>query len=55
LECVVAGDWLPVAKAVIEQRISRYSGDEISFNLMAVVSDRIAQSEKQLTELAAVS
>ncbi|XP_067940720.1 ubiquitin carboxyl-terminal hydrolase isozyme L5-like [Watersipora subatra] len=42
------GDWLSVAKPVIEQRIGRYAADEIHFNLMALVSDRLVQAERKI-------
>jgi len=41
-------DWLSVAKPTIEQRISRYATDEIHFNLMAIISDRITQAEQKI-------
>ena len=34
-------DWLDVARPIIEKRISRYNNDEIHFNLMGIVSDRM--------------
>ena len=42
---LLVADWLSVAKPTIEQRISRYATDEIHFNLMAIISDRITQAE----------
>ncbi|XP_070531667.1 ubiquitin carboxyl-terminal hydrolase isozyme L5-like [Ptychodera flava] len=33
-------DWLKLVKPVIEQRMQKYSAEEIHFNLMAIVSDR---------------
>jgi len=44
-------DWLDVARPAIEQRIQRYSGGEIRFNLMAVVSDKKMKYQKMLNEL----
>ena len=51
----IVGDWLTVAKPVIEQRISRYAADEIHFNLMAIVSDKIIQAEQKIQVLTEVS
>lgn len=48
-------DWLSVAKPTIEQRISRYATDEIHFNLMAIISDRITQAEQKIQLLTEVS
>ncbi|KAK3088786.1 hypothetical protein FSP39_023697 [Pinctada imbricata] len=44
-------DWLDVVRPIIEKRMQKYSGDEIHFNLMAIVSDRKLQYEKQIKEL----
>ncbi|XP_077865918.1 ubiquitin carboxyl-terminal hydrolase isozyme L5-like [Saccoglossus kowalevskii] len=45
-------DWLKVVKPVIEQRMQRYSAEEIHFNLMAIVSERkmIYNREKEKLE-----
>lgn len=42
------GDWLEAVAPHIQARISRYSANEIRFNLMAVVGDRQEQINKQL-------
>ncbi|XP_077986364.1 ubiquitin carboxyl-terminal hydrolase isozyme L5-like [Glandiceps talaboti] len=34
------GDWMKLVKPVIEERMQKYSAEEIHFNLMAIVSDR---------------
>jgi len=46
-------EWTDVARSVLQDRINRYSQDEIHFNLLAVVSDRKATYEKKLQELEA--
>lgn len=46
-----SADWLDVARPAIEQRIKRYSENEIHFNLMALISDRRVQYEKRIAEL----
>jgi ubiquitin carboxyl-terminal hydrolase L5 len=40
--------WLDLARPVIEKRMSKYSADEIHFNLMAVVSDARIALRRQL-------
>lgn len=45
------GDWLDHVRPVLEKRMQKYSGDEIHFNLMAIVSDRKMCYEKKLKEL----
>lgn len=45
------GDWLDVAKPIIEKRIKKYNEGEIHFNLMAVVSDRKRIYEKKCEEI----
>lgn len=52
-------DWLNRASAVIQERIAKYAGAEIRFNLMAVVKDRkkilhekIQRGDAQLAQLA---
>nr|CAG4641052.1 EOG090X0A33 [Eulimnadia texana] len=46
-----ADEWIDVVRPVIEKRIQRYSAGEIRFNLMAVVSDRKLEYERQLAEI----
>lgn len=53
--CFPVADWLSVAKPTIEQRISRYAADEIHFNLMAIISDKITQAEQKIQLLTEVS
>ncbi|KAH8286788.1 hypothetical protein KR018_010552, partial [Drosophila ironensis] len=45
------GSWLEVAGPIIEARMQRYSAGEIHFNLMAVVSDRQRNYERQIAML----
>jgi len=51
---VSTDDWLDVARPAIEQRIQRYSGSEIRFNLMAVISDKRTKYQKMLNNLVSV-
>lgn len=44
-------DWIRTAKPVIEKRMQQYSEDEIQFNLMAVVGDKVPGYKKKLAEL----
>jgi ubiquitin carboxyl-terminal hydrolase L5 len=44
-------DWLDVARPVIEKRMQKYSNDEIHFNLMALVSDRLVEYNRQIVEI----
>lgn len=44
-------DWILTAKPVIEKRMQQYSEDEIQFNLMAVVGDKVPSYKKKLGEL----
>jgi len=44
-------DWLDLARPIIEERILRYSNDEIHFNLMAIISERKMTYEKGIQEL----
>lgn len=44
-------DWIQTARPVIEKRMQQYSEDEIQFNLMAVVGDKMASYKKKLAEL----
>uniref|UniRef100_T1JFA8 Ubiquitin carboxyl-terminal hydrolase n=1 Tax=Strigamia maritima TaxID=126957 RepID=T1JFA8_STRMM len=45
------GDWLEIVRPIIEERILKYSNDEIHFNLMAIVSERKMTYEKKIQEL----
>lgn len=45
------GDWLEIAKPIIEKRIKKYNEGEIHFNLMAIVSDRKVIYEKKISEI----
>jgi len=42
------GDWLDLAKPVIEQRMARYQAGEIHFNLMAIVQDKLVRYKEQM-------
>lgn len=44
-------DWIQTARPVIEKRMQQYSNDEIQFNLMAVVGDKMPQYKQKLAEL----
>jgi ubiquitin carboxyl-terminal hydrolase L5 len=44
-------DWLDVARPVIARRIQKYSADEIHFCLMAIVSDRLVQYQRQVEDI----
>lgn len=44
-------DWIQTARPVIEKRMQQYSDDEIQFNLMAVVGDKMIAHKKKLAEL----
>ncbi|XP_041481630.1 ubiquitin carboxyl-terminal hydrolase isozyme L5-like [Lytechinus variegatus] len=45
------GDWLKTVKPVIEERIRKYSANEIHFNLMALITDRRMIYEKETSRL----
>lgn len=45
-------DWTDLVRPVIEKRIQRYCGEEIHFNLMAIVSDRKMIYQRKINELA---
>jgi ubiquitin carboxyl-terminal hydrolase L5 len=47
------GDWLAKATAVVRRRIEKYSGDEIRFNLMALVRDKRDALEEKIAEATA--
>ena len=42
------GDWLNLARPVIEQRMARYQAGEIHFNLMAIVQDKLVRYKEQM-------
>lgn len=44
-------DWLHIVKPIIEERILKYSSDEIHFNLMAIISDKKQTYQKRVQEL----
>lgn len=44
-------DWTQTARPVIEKRMQQYSADEIQFNLMAVVEDKMPNYKLKLAEL----
>lgn len=43
--------WLALARPAIEKRIQKYSAEEIRFNLMAVIKDRMKLLQEQIAEL----
>ena len=45
------GEWMDVAKPVIEQRMAKYQAGEIHFNLMALVQDKLMKYQKKLAVL----
>lgn len=44
-------DWIQTARPVIEKRMQQYSADEIQFNLMAVVADKMPMYKRKLADL----
>ena len=46
-----SGDWLDLAKPIIEARMAKYQAGEVHFNLMALVQDKIMSFTKQLAAL----
>jgi ubiquitin carboxyl-terminal hydrolase L5 len=44
------GDWLKTVKPVLDKRIQSYTAGEIHFNLMAIVTDRKMQLERQIAQ-----
>lgn len=44
-------DWIKTAQPMIEKRMQQYSEDEIQFNLMAVVGDKLPTYKRKLAEL----
>lgn len=44
-------DWIQTARPVIEKRMQQYSADEIQFNLMAVVADKMPIYKRKLADL----
>lgn len=43
-------NWLNVAKPAIENRMNRYSGSEIRFNLLALVKDRLISLQENIEQ-----
>ena len=43
---VGSADWLDVARPAIQERIAKYTGSEIRFNLMAVVKSKLKTAEE---------
>lgn len=46
-----SGDWLDLAKPIIEQRMAKYQAGEIHFNLMAIMQDKLLRYRKELAIL----
>lgn len=44
-------DWIEAVRPVIEKRMQQYNEDEIQFNLMAVVADKMPHYQRRLAEL----
>jgi ubiquitin carboxyl-terminal hydrolase L5 len=45
------GDWLALARPIIEQRMAKYQAGEIHFNLMAIVQDKLERYRTQIEGL----
>ncbi|EDW27531.1 GL20225 [Drosophila persimilis] len=43
-------NWLDIVRPIIEERMQRYSADDLNFNLMALVSDRQSFYESQIEQ-----
>lgn len=43
-----SGDWLDLARPIIEKRMAKYQAGEILFNLMALVQDKLERYRQQL-------
>lgn len=46
-----SGDWLDLAKPIIEARMAKYQAGEVHFNLMALVQDKIIRYTKEMALL----
>lgn len=46
-----SGDWLDLARPIIEARMAKYQAGEVHFNLMALVQDKIMRYTKELALL----
>lgn len=46
-----SGDWLELAKPIIEQRMAKYAAGEIHFNLMALVQDKLERYRSEMKAL----
>ncbi|CAG0920116.1 unnamed protein product [Notodromas monacha] len=44
-------NWWNSAREIIQKRIKEFEGDEIHFNLMAVIEDKCSRFSKEITEL----
>ena len=44
-------DWLDVVRPILEKRMAKYSGDEIHFNLMALVTDRRTKYQQSIDDI----
>ena len=41
-------DWISVVRPILQTRIAKHAATEITFNLMAVVGDKLLDLQKQL-------
>lgn len=55
LGAAVDGEWLPTARAAIDDRVGKYAASEIKFNLMAIVRDKREILEERRAELNAAA
>ena len=44
-------DWITVVRPILQTRIAKHAATEITFNLMAVVGDKLLDLQKQLESL----